>query len=270
MNRNRHGNRGALVAVLVIIVICLLAGGGFFAARSLFAISEVTIEGSTHYSYEELYEKLFENRNDKNMILYRITDSKAEPVEIPFIAKIDVEYDYPDRLHFTLYEKSMVGYVIYMGSYMYFDMDGVVVESSAELMPGVPYVSGLDYSRIVLYQKLDVSDETIFTRVQNLYQSLVKYGIDVDEIMIGEDNSFSIRLDEVKVLLGNEENSYSEKIYALSCLQSKLTGLSGTLNLEDYKGDGTYIFVSDAVEEESETEEETMENSEENAVQPEF
>ena len=43
--------------------------------------------------------------------------------------------------------KSIVGYVSYMSSYMYFDRDGIIVESSADCLPGIPWITGLEFGQ---------------------------------------------------------------------------------------------------------------------------
>lgn len=55
-----------------------------------------------------------------------------------------------------MFEKSVVGYVSNMSSYMYFDKDGIIVESSSEQLPGVPWITGLEYGKILLYEPLEV------------------------------------------------------------------------------------------------------------------
>ena len=53
--------------------------------------------------------------------------------QIPFIQKYDVEVTiWPDKMNVAVYEKAIVGYISYMGCNMYFDKDGIVVESSSE------------------------------------------------------------------------------------------------------------------------------------------
>ena len=39
-------------------------------------------------------------------------------------------------------KKCMVGYVSYMNSNLYFDKDGIVVESTSEILPGIPKIEG--------------------------------------------------------------------------------------------------------------------------------
>ena len=43
-------------------------------------------------------------------------------------------------MNVTIYEKAVVGYINYMGCNMYFDKDGIVVESSSKLYSGVPQI----------------------------------------------------------------------------------------------------------------------------------
>ncbi len=241
-------NLGLKVLLILLAVVAVLAVAGIVFVRYTFQITEVTIEGSKHYTYEELYERLFENRNDKNVLLYKYSDRKAEPVSIPFIAKVDTEIVFPGKMHFTVYEKSIVGYVMYMGTYMYFDKDGVIVECSTKQLEDIPYISGLNFSNIVIYTPLDVKNPAVFSEIQNLKQYLEKYKIDVDEIIVSDDDTFSIRVDDVMVLLGNQDASFSEKVYELSCLQFKLVGLKGTLNMQNYTADSKFITFTYAPE----------------------
>lgn len=76
------------------------------------------------------------------MILFKYTDKKAPKLEIPFIAKTVIDIKWPSTINITVYEKSIIGYVYYYGSYMYFDKDGTVVESSYELLDGIPEIKG--------------------------------------------------------------------------------------------------------------------------------
>lgn len=46
-----------------------------------------------------------------------------------------------------MYEKNIVGYVHYLGKNVYFDKDGIVVESSDQEIEGVPLIKGLTFDR---------------------------------------------------------------------------------------------------------------------------
>lgn len=231
-----RGKRKITMAVIIIVLVILLGIGVTIFADKVFAVSEITIEGSDKYTYDELYNYIFADRNDKNTLLFAYTDKKAPAIEIPFIAKVSIDVQWPDRIAVTVYEKSIVGYVNYKGTNMYFDKDGVIVESSAERFADVPEVDGLNYDSIVMYDKLKVPDEAIFGRLNDFSQYLKKYEIPADKINITNVNEFSVKIDNVNVLLGKYDNLMPDKLYELKCMIPEFTGLSGTLHLEDYDG----------------------------------
>ena len=139
-----------------------------------------------------------------------------------------------------VYEKSVIGYVTYMGSNFYFDKDGVVVESSADVKEGIPCISGVKFSSLALYQKLQVEDDKIFSRILNITQLLKKYELSPDKIEFGRDLSLTLYFAEVKVALGSGDN-LEDKVGRLHELYSDLEGLSGTLRMENYTSDSKFI-----------------------------
>lgn len=145
------------------------------------------------------------------MILFKYTDKKAPKLEIPFIAKTVIDIKWPSTINITVYEKSIIGYVHYYGSYMYFDKDGTVVESSCQLIDGIPEIKGLTYNHIVLNEKLDVNVPEVFGAIMDLKQYLDKYNIDIDEIDVDDELQLSVKIGKIKVLLGNDSVMLSEK-----------------------------------------------------------
>ncbi len=224
------------VAVILAVLILLLGAGAVVFVNKAFAVREITIEGSDKYSYDELYSYIFADRNDRNTLFFKYTDRKAPAIEIPFIAKVSMDVQWPDKIAVTVYEKSIVGYVVYKGTNMYFDKDGVIVECSNERFADVPEIEGLNYDTIVMYDKLEVPDKDIFNTLNNFSQYLEKYQIPADVISVIDDNKLSVKVDDVTVLLGNYDNSMPDKLYKLKCMMPKFDGLKGTLHLEDYDG----------------------------------
>lgn len=230
--------------IIPLVLVALLVGA-FFYGKKQFAIKKINITGSDKYTYDELYNYIFKDRNDKNMILFKHSDKRAPEIKIPFIAKVVMETKWPDTINITVYEKSMVGYIVYQGAYMYFDKDGVVVESSNQIVDGVPLVTGLNFNHIVLYETLDVPDESVFNSILDLKQYLDKYDIVVEKISVSENSTFSIRIGDITVLLGKDDTYMSEKIYEISCMMEQFDGRKGTLDMEDYNEDSQYIILTE-------------------------
>lgn len=227
------------LALLISFLIIFIVG---FSAYVVFRVDVIEYEGNTHYSDEEMSDFLFEGKTPNSLIYFLFGNTN---IEIPFIQKYDVEIKWPNKFYVTVYEKPIIGYVKYMGSYMYFDKDGIVVESSTELIDSVPEVQGLEYSSIVLNKKIELADESIFDKILELAQGFDKYDLDVDSIFFDSEGNIYVYIGSVKVAMGNTDD-YSERLFELKQLYSKLNGLSGTLYLNEFDGSSdTIIFKKD-------------------------
>ena len=90
-----------------------------------------------------------------------------------------------------------------MSSYMYFDKDGIIVESSNSKLEGVPLVTGLEFGQIVLNRPLPVKNQQIFERVMNLTQILSVFELQTDRIHYDEHGNVTLSIDEIEVYLGD-------------------------------------------------------------------
>lgn len=161
--------------------------------------------------------------------------------QIPFIQKYDVETDWPDKLYVTVYEKAIVGYVRYMGCNMYFDKDGIVVESSTDLYENVPEIDGLNFNSIVINTKLDAGNSEIYNTILELTQSFDKYDINVDKVYFDSSYNITLYMGDVKVSLGSSKD-FTDRLFELKQLSVKFGTLKGTLYLDDYNGDESSII----------------------------
>ena len=126
------------IAAFVAIFSVLIAVG-------IFRVDKVEVTGNSYYTEAEI-EKLVmgENRNSLYLVfLYDYLDGK----DIPFVDSVEVSMVSPSHVKIRVYEKTLIGYVEYMGSNLYFDKDGTVVESSTEVLEGVPCIKCLNLIR---------------------------------------------------------------------------------------------------------------------------
>lgn len=213
---------------------------GIFSVK----ITDFNFGGNTRYTDEEMKEMLFPNELSK-ITLYNFIRSKfKKDYNIPFIQGVDIYVTGLNSADIIVYEKSVVGCVKYMSSYMYFDKDGIVVESSNNLLEGIPIIDGLDFGRVVLYEKLPISNEKVFEEMLNITQVLVGYGITVDKITISSDNNITLYIGKIEVYLG-DSSELNGKIGELRDIWEKIKDLSGILYLDNYnpiKENTTYTF----------------------------
>lgn len=196
-------------------------------------ITKVEVTGNWQYTSEEITEILFPDKISRNTLFCFLKDRLREHVQIPFVEDYDIIFRGPGQVEVILYEKSVVGYVSYMSSYMYFDKDGIIVESANEALLGVPLVTGLKFGQIVLYQKLPLEKEEVFPEILNLTQILSIYEMQVDRIQFGTYGEITLFLGDLEVLLGNSGN-LNDKVSELNDMLPQLKGHGGILHLEDY------------------------------------
>ena len=165
-----HIGAGIAVAVVLLLAILLLS----------VQIQHVTVTGSDRYSAKQVEDLLFTGRWGKNSAHAYFSDRFRPHIQIPFVEDYKIVFHNPFNVEVIIYEKSIVGYVSYMSSFMYFDKDGIVVESSGSRLPGVPWITGMEFGRIVLHRPLPVDDKNIFEEILNLTQQLSVYDIAVD------------------------------------------------------------------------------------------
>ena len=115
---------------------------------------------------------------------------------------------------------------------MYFDKDGIIVESSVEQLPGVPWITGLDFGHIILHQPLPVADPDTFGEILNLTQVLSVHEVKVDKVdyhssMAGA-GEIRLHIGDVVVELGDSED-LDGKVTELSGILPELSGLSPVL-----------------------------------------
>ena len=155
--------------------------------------------------------------------------------DIPFIDAIDVNILSPDTIRITVYEKALAGFVEYLGKYMYFDKDGMVVESSN--------VKTFDY--VVLGKPLPVEEETVFKQILNISQLLTKYGLSADRLHFDSSYRLTIYFGNVRINIGSDER-IDEKIMLLPQFLPSLEGKSGVLRMENYSSNaGSISFEPD-------------------------
>ena len=221
----RRSRRLKITALAVI----LLAAALLLSVR----ISEVTVTGNERYTKEELTQILFPDQWSRNSLFCFFRDHLQEHVQIPFVEDYEIVFQGPGKVEVIVYEKSVVGYVSYMSSYMYFDKDGIIVESASSKLEGIPLVTGLKFGQIVLYQKLPLEKEETFRQILNLTQILSIFELKVDRIQYGSYGDITLYLKEIEVLLGSGGNM-NDKISELNDMLPHLEGRKGILHLEDY------------------------------------
>ena len=250
--------------VIAAVIIVLLAVAGFIFLRS-FEVTQagVKVDGNVHYTDEEICNIVLGEKQRANSIFLMLKYRNRSITDIPFVERIDVSVTDRHNVLVNVYEKALAGYVSYLGTYLYFDKDGIVVENSNVLTPTIPEVSGLKYNHFVLHEPLPVENKDIFQKVLNMTNLLQKHGITASKIQFDQSLAMTLHFDNVRVLLG-DESEIDEKIMRLAAILPSLQGKSGVLHMETYASNAKDVtFESDEIMSENPSEEPVSETESE-------
>lgn len=245
MYKKRKRRIGGVLILLVVIAVVLATVYYFI---STYSVKTVYVEGNIHYTEEEIKEMVMEGPLGNNS-LYLSFKYKNKGVEnVPFVDVMDVSVLSPDTIRITVYEKSLAGYIEFMDSYMYFDRDGYIVETSNVKTVGVPWIVGLDFNHVVLGEKIPVADDTVFASIMNITNLLDEFDLSADKIYFQSDLDIVLYFGDIRVMLGEGKN-LQEKIMMLPTFLEKLEGQKGALRMEDYSQEGDVtVFEVDETE----------------------
>lgn len=235
--------KGYLVGTSIVIVLIAL-----ILLFSCFHIDQIEVTGNKHYTKEQVKDFVLENGYIDNSVLLMLKN-KIKPIEdIPFIAKLDVEYVNANKITITVYEKAMAGCVEYMNSYVYFDQDGYVLEISQRKLDDAPCVSGMSFETMELHEKLPIEDEDRFKLILKLTQLIQKYKLSIDAIRFTAEGEIVLQHQNIRVEIG-DGSILERQLIDLDQILEGLKGKKGTLDMRDFEiMNGKASFKQDAEE----------------------
>ena len=241
--RDFHPVRGALRALMlhkslyiiaIVLLVLLIAGGiAYKYIIDNYTVTNIYVSGNTHYTNEEIIDMVLDDRPSHNSLFLSLKYRDKSIENIPFIEKVDVDIISKDTIRINVYEKAIAGYFAHLGRYMYFDRDGIVVESSYETSDEVPEVMGLNFDYIIMYEKLPTPNEEVFEEVLDITQLLSKYNLKADKIFFDSEYNVYLYFGGVEVSLGTRD-FIDEKIIQLQYILPELEGKNGILEMKDF------------------------------------
>lgn len=232
---------GLTIGILAIVLAA--CAGAYAYIRTVYTIRTVYVQGNVHYTEEEIKSIVMDGPLGDNS-LYLSMKYKNRGIEgIPFIDVMDVRILAPDTIQIVVFEKTLTGYVKYLDSYLYFDKDGDVVESSGVRTLGVPQITGLEFDHVIVGKRLPVQDPSIFDSILNVTMLLKKYELIADKIYFSKYGEITVFFGDVKVALGSDSAKLEDKLVLLPTFLESLEGRRGTLQMETYdENSGKYVF----------------------------
>ena len=238
IKEERKKRKRRKVQLYIFLTVTLLIALAVYIVVEVFTVEHVVVEGNEWYASKQIEEMVLNDEYSWNSLYVTMKYRFVDIGEVPFVDEMEVSLDNPHTLRIKVYEKAILGYLYIpiLGQNAYFDKDGFVLETSTNIIPDVPKITGLSCSEVVLYEKLPLEDESVLRFLLNLTQTLKKYDLVPNEITFDKEEGAIVYYGDIRTIIGDEEY-LSQKVIRLSEILQELSnkGLSsGTLHFENW------------------------------------
>ena len=208
-------------------------------------VQNIEVTGTKYSNDYQIVEWVKEDPYTFNS-LYAVGKFKLGYYELPsYLEDVSVGFKSPWELRVKVQEKQIVGCILSENSYVYFSDDGTVLQKGSEIIEGIPVVEGLEVSNIVLYEKLKIKDEKVFSYVVSISEEVKKNELAPDRL-VWEEDSMNLYFDGICVRLG--KLNFDEKLIQVPPILEEVEGKKGTFHLEHYNEMSTWISFEEEEE----------------------
>ena len=200
--RKKGMDQKKVIALVLVVVVfaCILFS-------PLFSVKEIQAEGASHFTTSELCDMIGLSQGD-HLFLFGKGKAEKKLEESPYIADAKLSCKLPDTMIITVKERKVRGYVPYMGSYLYIDEEGRVLEVQEAYQEALPLVKGLQFSSFTEGEVIPVDNSEALNVVLQISQMMEKYEVLdlVVEIDVSNPEDIYAYVNQVQIHLGNMEN----------------------------------------------------------------
>lgn len=242
IREQRKRKKRRKIGLIIFFTLLLLIAAAVLVVWKVFTVKTVLVEGNELYSSEQIEQLVLNDEYCWNSLYVDLKYRFLDIGDVPFVDAMEVSLEDPHTIKISVYEKGILGsfYIEEIGQNAYFDKDGFVVETSTDVIEGVPRITGIPCDQVVLYEKLPLEDDRVLRNLLSLTQTLKKYNLLPQEISYDANLRPTMSYDGIRVSVGSEEY-LSQKVVRLSAILPQLAGLAGTLHLETWTPDTTDI-----------------------------
>ncbi len=227
-----------------IIVIFLIVLFALFMSP-IFQIKTINVNGIQDITKEEILSITSINEGD-NIFLISEKKIKKAIKDNHFIEDIDIKRSFPSEVNIDVKERVVRGYVPFLGSYLYIDENGRVLDVKENYVKSLPLVTGLEFDNFKLGEILEVDNKKSLEVMVKISQLMIKYNL-LEMAMyidVSDEKNITAKINEVTILFGSED-SLDEKIRIMSEIIKTIPEEDkGTLDLRDLNKQIVFSYIT--------------------------
>lgn len=231
-DRKQQRKRRIKKAAKIIGVIIVAAG--IFMVSPVFSVNEIIINDMHYFTKDEICETIGLH-DGVNGFLFNKGKAAKLLEENPYISKVEISFILPDKMTVSVSENKICGYIKYLGSYLYIDRYGNVIDIKSETAESLPIIEGLKFDSFTIGSEIPVTNTDSFDAALSVSNSMSKYGVlnDAVNINVSDTDNIYAYIRGIRVLLGSNTRM-DEKIKTMAEAVKEIPeGDKGTLDLSD-------------------------------------
>lgn len=207
-NKKIRRIRNIILAILVIAI-----AGGLFIMIKDYSTDKIIVKGNETYSDGEIIEAVTKKDYVPNTLVMSVINKVFGMKYLPFLEEVTMDHSETHVLKIEVKEKLRAGVFIEDDKYVYFDAEGRALEKRYHLFGGVPVISGMEFEKAELGEKLKGKDGSL-DNLLYITDRIAGYNLDIKGITFKGENDITLQSGKYKIYLGTTDylNSKMSKI----------------------------------------------------------
>lgn len=215
---------GSLIVVLILFIYLVFR----------YEIKEIHVTGNEIVSEEEIVANYTGGPLGNNKLVVMAKDRLEAFDDIPFIRDYDITFE-EGKMNIQVYEKALVASFYYMGQYVFFDKDGVILETASNSVAEIPCIEGVDFLNFSMNSKIQLKNDEQIKMILDIAELIKHYSLNAQTVKFDNNLEVTLCCDGVNVLLGKKE-MYDQQIASVSEVLEQIKGkdIKGTIDMKNY------------------------------------
>ncbi len=219
------------IKIFAVMAIFVIIWAVFFKSP-YFEINSIQINGLDNLTEEQVKGMLTTNEGN-NIFSFSASKCEKNILKSHYVESVNISRDLPHTIIIDLNEYKLRGYVPYMGSYLYINENGLILDIQKNITKQLPVIEGLNFDNFTAGEVLNVDNPNAFSTMVELSKLFDKYQLLTDIIRVDVTNINDIHLyvNNVDVEFGNMDNANRKILMLIEVLKQLDTNYAGVLNL---------------------------------------
>jgi len=229
-SKKHKKSRSKKLLFLIVSVVAVFA----VLFSPVFNIKQINVTEMKKYTKEEICSMIGVEIGE-NLFAFSSGNAKKILSADTYVEGVKITKSFPSTINVEIDERKVRGYVPYMDSYLYIDEYGRVLEIKGSFTDPLPVVTGLDFDRFQLGQKIEADNKDAFDVVVVIAQVMTKYEMldTVVKLDVSDTEKITAYVNKIEINLGSIANC-DEKIRTMAEVVKQIPKKDrGSLDLSD-------------------------------------